>query len=270
MIRRALPWLASLLATLPAHTAHAGLTFDQQRQILSEARAAYDEGVAALRTDPEQAAQSFADSTRRFEQLVDDEVSNGRLHYNLANAYLQMGKVGRAILHYRVAETLIPGDRNLRHNLRYARSLVQSHIADSGSRALSAALLAWHRDTSARARFTVFLAAYALCWILLTINLVAPRPWYRWPAVVGAVVWIGCGLSVGADLLGADKHREGVVLTDDVVVRKGNSEGFEPQFQEPLHQGVEFRVLEQRTGWLSVELPDGKTGWIRADEAGVF
>ena len=81
---------------------------------------------------------------------------------------------------------------------------------------------------------------------------------------------IGCPGSIGAHLSGAGTHRDGVVLTDDVVVRKGNSEGFEPQFLEPLHQGVEFRVLEQRTGWLSIELPDGKTGWIRADAAGVF
>ncbi len=270
MTRLAVPWIPILAAALFAHTADAQLTLDQQRQILAEARSAYDAGVAALRTDREQAAQSFADSTRRYEQLVNDEINNGMLQYNLANSYLQMGKVGRAILHYRVAEQLIPGDRNLRHNLRYARSLVQSHIAESGSRALTGALLAWHRNTSVRARFTVFLAAYTLCWILLTINLAAPRPWYRWPAVVAAVVWIGCGLSVGSDLVGAGHHREGVVLTDDVVVRKGNSEGFEPQFQEPLHQGVEFRVLEQRTGWLSIMLPDGKTGWIRADEAGVF
>ena len=270
MMRVAVAWLAILGASLLAQTASGELTLEQQRQILSEARSAYDAGVAALRTDPEQAAQSFADSTRRFEQLVNDDVINGRLHYNLANAYLQMDKVGQAILHYRVAEKLIPGDANLRHNLRYARSLVQSHIADSGPRALTGALLAWHRGTTVRARMAVFLAAYALCWILLTGNLVAPRPWFRWPALLAAVVWIGCGVSVTADLVGAVQNREGVVLTDNVVIRKGNSEGFEPQFQEPLHQGVEFRVLEQRTGWLSIELADGKTGWIRADEAGVF
>ena len=270
MSRRPMRWLALLGASIFGHTAAAELTIQQQRQILSEAMTAYDAGVAALRVDREQAAQSFADSTRRFEQLVNDEVDNGRLHYNLANAYLQLDKVGQAILHYRVAEQYIPGDRNLRHNLRYARSRVRSHIADSGGRALSGAVLALHRETTLRARFRVFLAAYVLCWILLTVNLLTPRPWFRWPAIVAAVVWIACGGSVGADLLGAGQSRQGVVLTDDVVIRKGNSEGFERQFREPLHQGVEFRVLERRTGWLSIELADGKTGWIRADEAGVF
>ncbi len=270
MIRRAAPLLALLGAMLAAYPAHAALSDQQRQQILGEAREAYNAGLAAVRTDPQQAGRSFADATRRFEQLVDDGVVNGRLEYNLGNAFLQMGEVGRAILHYRAAERLIPGDPKLRHNLEYARSLTQSHIAPSGGRALKAALLGWHRNTTVRARFTVFITTYVLFWLLLTVNLLAPRPWWWWPAAAAGVVWLACGLSVGSDLLGVGHHREGVVLLDDVVVRKGNSEGFEPQFQQPLHQGVEFRVLEQRPDWLSIELPDGQSGWIRADAAGLM
>ena len=269
MIFRAATVLA-VLAVFAANPVHAALSDQQRHQILSEAREAYNAGLAAVRTDPLHAALSFADAVRRFRQLVDDGVVNGRLEYNLGNALLQMGEVGRAILHYRAAERLIPGDPKLRHNLEYARSLTQSHIAPSGGRALSAALLGWHRHTTVRARFTVFMTAYLVFWLLLTVNLMAPRPLWWWPAAAAGVLWIACGLSVGADLLETGHHREGVVLIDDVVVRKGNSEGFEPQFQQPLHQGVEFRLLEQRPGWLSIELPDGKTGWIRADAAGLI
>jgi len=269
MIFRALSVLA-VLAVLAANPAHAALSDQQRQQILSEAREAYNAGLTTVRKDPQQAALSFADAARRFQQLVDEGVVNGRLEYNLGNALLQMGEVGRSIQHSRAAENLIPGDPKLRHNLEYARSLTQSHIAPSGGRALSAALLGWHRNTTIRARFTVFITAYLVFWLLLTVSLVAPRPWWWWPVAATGVVWLACGLSVGADLLGTGHYREGVVLLDDVVVRKGNSEGFEPQFQQPLHQGVEFRVLEQRPGWLSIELPDGKSGWIRADAAGLL
>ncbi len=243
MIFRAATVLA-VLGAVAANPVHAALSDQQRQQILSEAREAYNAGLAAVRTDPQHAALSFADAARRFQQLVDEGVVNGRLEYNLGNALLQTGEVGRAILHYRAAERLIPGDPKLRHNLEYARSLTQSHIAPSGGRALSAALLGWHRNTTVRARFTVFMSAYLVFWILLTLNLVAPRPLWWWPAAAAGVLWIACGLSVGADLLETGHHREGVVLLDDVVVRKGNSEGFEPQFQQPLHQGVEFRLLE--------------------------
>ncbi len=267
-------WLPAVFTVLTvafgASPGHAELSVGQRQQILDEARQGYDSGVAALRTDPVHAAELFADSARRFEQLVADGVVNGQLQYNLGNAYLQMGELGRAILHYRAAEQVIPRDPKLRHNLKYARSLTESRIAVSGERALRRALLGWHRNTSISARFVVFVTAYTLCWVLLTLNLLSSRAWWRWPAVAAAVVWIALGVSVATDTFGAGDPREGVVLVDDVVVRKGNSEGFEPQFQQALHQGVEFRVIEQRPGWLSIELPDGKTGWIRAADAGLI
>ena len=270
MRRRVAAMLAVCAAGLGTNPVHAGLSGGQQQQILEEARQAYDGGVAALRTDPVHAVELFADSARRFEQLVADGVVNGQLQYNLGNAYLQLGELGQAILHYRTAQQIIPRDPKLRHNLKYARSLTESRIAVSGERALRTALLGWHRSTSIRTRFAVFVTAYTLCWILLSLNLLVSRPWWRWPAVASGVVWIAMGVSVASDTFGAGENREGVVLVDDVVVRKGNSEGFDPRFEQPLHQGVEFRVIEQRPGWLSIELPDGKTGWIRAADAGLI
>jgi hypothetical protein len=253
-----------------ADRAPAQLTELQRTRILAEAQEAYDTGVAARRTSPQAALESFRTATERFKQLVDDGLANGRLHYNLANAYVQAGEPGRAILHYRAAEELMPGDSRLRHNLEYARSLVRSRIAPSGGRALGSALLGWHERTTVRARLGVFTVAWVLCWTVLAAHLFVPRPWWRWSAAALAVIWLAGGISVSTDVLLGHDDLEGVVLADEVVVRKGNGEGFEPQFAEALFQGVEFRLLEQRPGWLHIELANGKTGWIRADQAGLL
>jgi tetratricopeptide (TPR) repeat protein len=260
---------AVLPAALP-DVAAAELTDLQRNTILAEAQAACDRGVAARRTSPDVAREAFQEAIARYKQLVDDGLANGRLHYNLANAYLQAGEPGRAILHYRAAEKLVPGDSRLRQNLDYARSLVRSRIAPSGGRALTGALLAWHERTTVRARFAVFTTAWVLFWVLLALHTLVPRPWWRWPAAALAVIWLAGGISVSADLLFAADRLEGVVLADEVVVRKGNGEGFEPQFEEPLYEGVEFRVLEQRPGWLHIELANDKSGWIRAHQAGLL
>mgnify|MGYP002038821075 CR=1 FL=1 len=37
--------------------------------------------------------------------------------------------------------------------------------------------------------------------------------------------------------------------------------------EEPLAEGVEFTILEQRPGWWRVELADGTTGWISETDA---
>jgi hypothetical protein len=115
----------------------------------------------------------------------------------------------------------------------------------------------------------VFAVSWLLFWVLVGLHLLGPRPWWRWPAIAAAVVWLACGFSVSTDTLLAGDRIEGVVLADDVVVRKGNGEGFEPQFEEALHQGVEFRLVEERPGWLHIELANGMTGWIRSGQAGL-
>ena len=179
-------WVVGLVAAaLPAavsDTALAELTDLQRTTILAEAQDAYDRGVASRRPDPQAAREAFQTATERYKQLVDDGLANGRLHYNLANAYLQAGEPGRAILHYRAAEKLVPGDSRLPQNLDYARSLVRSRIAPSGGRALAGALLVWHERTTVRARYGVFTTAWVLFWTLLALNALVPRRCWRWPA----------------------------------------------------------------------------------------
>jgi tetratricopeptide (TPR) repeat protein len=264
------PVLAAVLAAAATAAAPARLTDLQRATILAEAQDAYDRAVATRRTDPEAARALFRNAAERFGQLADDGVANGALHYDLANAYLQAGELGRAILHYRAAEKLSPGDSRVQHNLEHARSLVRSRIAPSGERALGRALLGWHSGTTLRSRFAVFAAAWVAFWIVLGLNLFRPRAWWKWLALTAGIVWLACGASVAVDALLAGDRLEGVVVADDVVVRMGNGEGYEPRFEEPLQQGVEFRVLEQRPNWLRIELANEKTGWIRADQAGLL
>ena len=80
-----------------------------------------------------------------------------------------------------------------------------------------------------------------------------------------------CGVILGAtvvsDITAAQLWPQGVTTSDGVMVRKGNGDGFDPQFAEPLSQGVEFRVLQRRPGWLLIRLGDGKSGWISATQA---
>jgi hypothetical protein len=268
-------WWCAVLAAFAAvaavpGAANAALTDLQRATILAEAQDAYDRAVATRRSDPEAARDLFRTAAERFGQLADDGIANGPLHYNLANAWLQAGEPGRAILHYRAAEKLDPGNSRVQHNLEHARSLVRSRIAPSGERALGRALLGWHSGTTLRARFAVFAVAWLAFWIVLGVHLFRPRPWWRWLAPLLAVAWLACGTSVAVDALAAGGRLDGVVLVDDVTVRMGNGDGFEPRFEERLHQGVEFRVLERRAGWLRIELPNDMTGWIRADQAGLL
>jgi uncharacterized protein YgiM (DUF1202 family) len=80
------------------------------------------------------------------------------------------------------------------------------------------------------------------------------------------VIWLALGVSVAVQTWSDARTTEAVIIEDNVVVRKGNGEGFEPQFKQKLHEGVELVVLEQQRGWCHIELPDGKTGWVKSSQ----
>jgi hypothetical protein len=256
--------LVVLLAFTGVARSASELTHEQRRETLIEAQRDYDRAIAQLRSDPVAAKSAFQSAADRFQLAADSGAENGVVRYNLANAYLQAGDLGRAILNFRRAERLIPGDARLRANLDYARTLVRSQIAASGSRSLMNALLAWHHRTSTQTRWVVFAAAYTALWVALVIRQRRSIAGLSMVVVIGAVLAAGLGLSVASDLKGWGRPSSGVILIDDVTVRKGNGLGFEPQFAQSLHSGTEFELIERRGDWMNVRFRDGKSGWIEA------
>ena len=57
-------------------------------------------------------------------------------------------------------------------------------------------------------------------------------------------------------------HRSGVILLEFVISRQGDSDNYPQSFNEPLHAGVEFDVIEQRPGWLHIKLSNDQDTWV--------
>ncbi len=236
---------------------------------LSEALRAFDRGSALLTTAPNQALTAFRDARDGFQFAVDAGVENGRLYYNLGNTHVRLGEIGLAIAAYRRAERMISGDEQLKANLRFARSLTRDHIEPAGKRALLETVFSWHYALPLWLRLSVGLAFYSVFWILLAIR-VLTRARIGYPLAACLVICVTLAASVLIDLPARGVATEGVLIANDVVVRKGNGQGYDPQFKQPLHQGVEFELLEGRGGWVHLELADGNRGWVRQREVELF
>ena len=253
-----------------AAEAEAGLDRTQQEQILAEAQAEYDSGAALLRSDPESADARFRESAKRFQILVDDGIINPDLFYNLGNAYFQAGDLGQAIANYLRASSLAPDDPRVEANLSYARTLVRPQVSAEGSDELLQRLTFWHSNWPVQWRLIIFGTAWSLLWVAVLIRLWVRYAGFRWLAGIAATASIAFGISTILTVSGDDRHLQGVLIKDEVVVRKGNAESYSPQFEEPVNQGLEFRVLEERPDWLHIELHNGESGWIPRSDAEVI
>ena len=236
----------------------------------------YDRAVEIQSTQPDEARRLFLSAAKRWSRIAegsiaaggmaDGGIASGPLEFNIGNAYLQAGDTGRAILHYRRAERLIPGDPYLQNNLEIARDRRLSPIKATRQRGILRSVLFIHYAVSGPARAKAAIIAFALIWVFLMLRLFALHR----PAMVGVVLSVivagSLGVSVGVESWSQRRTPEGVVTEMDVVAFQGPGTGYQRKFVEPLQPGVEFTRLERRGDWQRIQLPDAQAGWIRIDQ----
>ncbi len=258
--------LMLILLTWPAGVA-LGMSRARRVEVFYQAQRAYEQGVELAGTDMERAEQLLREASNGFQALVDDGVVNGRLYYNLGNAYLRLKEVGLAILYYRRAGRLMPDDGRLAEGLRVARSVRRNDIPVTGQTALIHALLFWHYGSTLGGRAWAGIVVYMLFWMGAIGATFVPHPTWRYVLVVLLVVWVSLGVSVAASAYAAEHRHEGVIVADEVVANKDPGLGGSPAFEEKLHQGVEFELVGRTGRWYHIQLPNGKSGWIPQEAA---
>jgi len=254
------------LALLTLSASPLQLTSEQQIAVQQEAQIAYDHGIALQTADPVASKESFRRSAERFQILVDTGIENGKLWYNLGNAQLQSGKIGEAIASYRSGKRSIPDNGRLTANLQYARTLVSNPMQGDDTNSILSKLAFWHYDLPTKARLTFCILFWFIFWGLVSTRLFKQIPGFKTASLTIGCASIALGISVGADIL--DQHQDhGVITTNEVIVRKGNGVHFAPILKDPIHEGIEFEVIEQRPDWIHIKLPNGTAGWIQEDDA---
>lgn len=244
------------------------VTYAQQLALLEQANRAFEQALAS--PEPMTAQRSYQQAMAGYEQLIASGVHNARLYYNLGNAYFRLNDLGHAILSYRRGLRLEPGNRQLQANLSYARSRRVDQINVSSQRSLWQQFLFWRNDLSLQTQWGLTLAAYLLLWSCALAHLFWRCPGLLWGLAGAAFV---CLVFTGSTLLTHYQHTSthaGVIVAEEVVVRKGNGESYAPQLPQPLHAGTEFEVLEERGSWLAIQLDNGTGGWIRRESASLL
>jgi tetratricopeptide (TPR) repeat protein len=263
--------LALLLGAAGAGVAPAGAGEQAPQRLvtlLEQGQALFSQ--AANSEQPEEARALYKRALDRFLAVLQEGgVRNSRLLYNIGNTYFLLGDLGRAVLYLRRAELLDPADRNLQHNLEFVRSQRADSLAPNQVSAAARTALFWHYLLPLPLKMYLFAAFFAAAcllgaWVLLSGPGRRRGVWL--PAAAGALAV----LLLTSLLAGEARRRtlrDGVILAEEVVARKGDGTAYQSSFVDPLHAGTEFRLLEVRAGWYRIRLSDGRTAWIPASAA---
>ena len=224
---------------------------------LEQARGTY--GAALAESDRVRRTRLFAGAERGFRDLAAERPDAPDLLVDWGNAALGAGDRGRAVLAWRRALAVEPGNERAVRNLAWVRDRAPIWLPRPAAGGALDSLLFWCGRLSVAQRHWVGAGAFAFA-VALVI------PWSRRRAkalrrlaAVPFVVWV---TATGSAVLSTNGPDAGVLLADGATLRSADSVGAPPAFGNPLPSGTELTVLEERAAWVRAALADGTQGWL--------
>lgn len=214
--------------------------------------------------DLDQAERLYEKAILNFEKIIDQgQVENAMLYYNLANSYFLTGRLGKAILNYRKATKIDDSDENIRKNLAFARSKRIDKIPVKTEKRVLQTLFFWHYDFYLKTKLLLTCIFFGIICICTTAAIWFGRS-TTWTisAVICGILMLCFLTSVALEHKMQASKVYGVITAKEVIARQGDGENYTPSFKEPLHEGTEFDLLENRPGWFHIKLSDDSDGWI--------
>lgn len=217
--------------------------------------------------DSAQTEDDFLRAASLYQAILDRGCQSGAVLYNQGNAFVRAGQPGRAIASYRRAQRYRPRDPLLNHNLAFA---MQAPTQDA-RRSTVEYFLFWQDWISYAAKFQLMaiagLATFAIGVAAIALNSRRGLSYVGW---VGLALTVLLTASAAYDWYRFDVLEHGVLVAPDIVARKGNGESYAPAFTQPLSEGTEFLITEQRGDWVSIRLPGDQEGWVRRDDVVLY
>lgn len=229
--------------------------------------------AATAQTTAEKAAEAyrtgnFAKSVELYESIVAQGLSENResgdIYYNLGNAYFRHNEVAKAILNYERALLLKPGDADIRHNLRFARTQIEDKIDVSGD--LFVANL-WRNvanwfdsNTWASIGIALFILFLACVGTFLFVRLM----WLKKSVFYAGIVLFVCMLF--ANVFAFSQRNARILRHTGIVMAASASAMTSPDSNSKelfrLHAGTKVKMKKTDGNWYEVEIANGSVGWI--------
>ena len=223
-----------------------------QESLFAEGNRLYQEG-------------DFAAAMASYDAVIEGGFESAEVYYNLGNAHFRLGETAHAVLNYRRAARLDPGNDDIRANLALVSQRLQDRIEPLPRFWLLSAYDWW----MALIPGGMLQALVAACYLLLgaTVVLIVVRRPAGWRAPLRRVAY---GAAVATVLLGATLiiRETGVGRPEEAVVMAGEARVLSAPSEEggltvfTLHEGTTVRIDRRAGEWAEIVLADGKVGWL--------
>jgi len=213
-------------------------------------------------------SENYLRAINSYSTLLEKNKQSPALHFNLANAYINVGETARAIYHYELALQRDPRAQDIRENLATASSFLSASHAqyqkEPASWERSLVILGFLRLGETVSLLLISFAGYFL---FFSLSLVTHKSWMiflrRSLLIFSLLILVVLGWK-----LWEARTPQAILLESNTGVRYGPAK--EEQVAFYLPSGLKVTLADERPGWYRIELATGKTGWVEQNSLGVL
>ena len=227
------------------------------------------ETLSKVRADEAYSEEQYEEAILLYEQLLSEKGPSADIYYNLGNAYYRVDSLSAAILSWERALRMQPSDDDARFNLQLANSKTIDKIAPEREMFF----VTWYRSLvqvfSVDVWAIIGLASLGIALVLMLVWFFAfSERLRRVSFTVGAVLlvlFLLSNLFAWQQQRALQRHDEAIVMVPKLPVKSTPAASGSDEFT--IHAGTKVTITDDTMKeWKQIILPDGREGWVKADE----
>ena len=227
---------------------------------LTEADSSYKAGEQATTiAEREKAFNQALTLYHQLEEKHQPEFGSGKLYFNLANTYFQLGQYPLALLYYHKASALMPREERVTFNLKMAKEKLG--LVDETKPSAFERIFFFHTKLSLPERLEIFfwlsLIVLACCSYLIWNK----KKWVKNALIVSFSLWVLMLLSLCYTRY--ISPLEGLIVNPTALYRDAGFQ-YEKVTENPVMPGSKVEILDvlPNRKWLKITTNDGQMGYV--------
>lgn len=196
----------------------------------------------------------------QLEKNYHPNYGNGKLYYNIGNAYFQLGEYPLAVYFYEKSLSLDPRDNKTISNLATTLDKLGLNRPTTGFKLDN--IFFFHSYLSLPERLTLFFFFSLLAFLFLSLIV-----WHRRRLLQSLAILFGISALI---LLGSIFYSQFISPMEAIVVKpaflyRDAGDQYAKVAEKPLTAGEKIQVLDLKGEWLKVLTPSGELGFIKSN-----
>ena len=212
---------------------------------------------------------NYAESIKLYEAHIAKSKSvnqeSAQLYYNLGNAYFRDNQVAKAIVNYERALIINPGDSDIRHNLRFAKTRIEDKIDSADNLFINKWVRSLQNLYSANTWAIIGIVLFILFIVAIGVYMISLRLSMRKISFyVGIVLFF---VVVITNVFAFQQKRKitnrstAIVMSASVSIYTSPDAHSQELFR--LHEGAKVKIKREEGRWIEIVIANGSVGWLQ-------